>query len=96
VADITLHPGFEDTPDAMDLTQEQMRFLADLRKGARRAIAAQDATMTGPLIRANLVRWDDDPGEASEQRGPRGSSFTLTALGEVSLAEHEARQRLAD
>ncbi len=76
----------------MDLTLEQMRFLADLRKGARRASAAQDAAVIGPLIRANLVRWDDDPSDAAGSRRPRGSSFTLTTLGEASLAEHEARE----
>jgi hypothetical protein len=77
----------------MDLTREQMEFLADLRKGACRATAAQDATVIGPLIRANLVRWDDDPSEAAGHRAPRDSTFTLTGLGEALLAEHEARQQ---
>ena len=80
----------------MDLTPEQMTFLAGLRRGACRAIAAQDATVIGPLIRANLVRWDDDPREAAGSRRPPGSTFTLTPLGEVCLAVHEARQSLAD
>ncbi len=79
----------------MDLTREQIMFLVDLRKGACPATAAQDATVIGPLIRANLVRWDDDPGAAGH-RGTRTSSFTLTAFGEASLAEYEARRRLPD
>ena len=49
--------------------------------------------MIGPLIRANLVRWDDDPAEAAKRRRPPGSTFALTSLGAQSLAEHEARQR---
>jgi hypothetical protein len=87
--------SFGDTRDAMDLTQQQVRFLADLRNGACRATAAQDASVIGPLIRAHLVRWDDEPGPAGGQRhGMPGSTFTLTAFGEASLVEHEARQRL--
>ena len=77
---------------AMDLTRKQMVFLSGLRQGACRATAAQDASAIGPLIRANLVRWDDDPSEAAGSGRPRGSSFTLTSLGEASLAEHEARE----
>ena len=72
----------------MDLMQEQLAFLADLRKGARRASAAQDASMIGPLIRANLVCWEDDQRGAAARRNPPGSSFTLTDLGEAALAEH--------
>ena len=75
----------------MDLTREQRAFLADLRKGTCRATAAQDAGVIGPLIRANLVRWDDDPSDAGTRRKPPGSTFTLTPLGEVCLAEHDAR-----
>ena len=67
-----------------------MAFLADFRKGACRATAAQDANVTGPLIRANLVCWDDDPGEAAGRRKLPGSTFTLAPLGEASLAEYEA------
>jgi hypothetical protein len=80
----------------MDLTREQALFLAGLRGGTRRASAAQDASMIGPLIRANLVRWDNDPSEMAGRRNPAGSTFTLTALGEASLAEYEARDGLAD
>ena len=79
----------------MDLTRKQTVFLSGLRKGACRATAAQDASTIGPLIRANLVRWDDDQGTAGARREPPASSFTLTNLGERSLAEHEARQRVA-
>ncbi len=75
----------------MDLTVEQLAFLKDLRKGARRAIAAQDASVIGPLIRANLVRWDDNQSEAGGRHKPQGSSFTLTETGASCLAEHETR-----
>jgi hypothetical protein len=85
-----------ETSSAVDLTREQMTFLADLRKGTCRAIAAQDACVIGPLIRANLVRWDDDPGEAASRRRPPGSTFTLTPLGEACLAEQEAPGRLPE
>lgn len=80
----------------MDLTREQLAFLADLRKGARRATAAQDASVIGPLIRANLVRWEDDPSKTAGRREPRGSTFTLTTLGEASLLEHDAHEHTAD
>jgi hypothetical protein len=90
VTDPMLQSGWR-TPGALELTQEQIAFLADLRKGASRATAAQDAGVIGPLIRANLVRWDDDRGEAAGRGNPLGSSFTLTPLGEACLAEHEAR-----
>jgi hypothetical protein len=80
----------------MDLTREQLIFLADLRKGTRRATAAQDASVIGPLIRANLVRWDDDPSEAASRRKPPGSNFTLTPLGEGRLVDHEAQALLSE
>ncbi len=66
-----------------------MTFLVDLRKGTCRATAAQDASVIGPLIRANLVRWDVDPSEAASRRKPPGSTFSLTPFGESFLAEHE-------
>lgn len=75
----------------MLLTQEQLTFLVDLRKGTRRATVAQDASVTGPLIRASLVRWDDEPSNAAELHQPPGTTFTLTGLGEASLAEYEAQ-----
>jgi hypothetical protein len=74
----------------MQPTAPQVTFLTDLRNGARRARAAMDASMVGPLIRANLVRWDDDPGAAARRRRPPGSMFTLTSLGVQLLADHEA------
>ena len=80
----------------MDLSREQMTFLAALRKRTCRATAAQDAGVIGPLIRANLVRWDVDPSEAASRREPPGSTFTLTHLGEACLAEHEAQRRLPE
>ena len=73
----------------MELTREQLAFLADLRKGTCRATAAQDASVIGPLIRSHLVSWDDDRREVGTRRKPQGSSFTLTELGEAFLAEHE-------
>ena len=76
---------------AMELTTEQLAFLADLRTSARRATASLDASMIGPLIRANLVRWDDDPADAARRRQPPGSIFTLTRLGAQYLAAYEAR-----
>ena len=82
------------TSGVMDLTREQMTFLAELRKGACRATAAQDASAIGPLIRANLVQWDNDPDEAARRRKPPGSIFVLTVLGEACLAEHEAQERI--
>ncbi len=84
------------TASAVDLTREQIIFLANLRKGTCRATAAQDASVIGPLIRANLVRWDDDPSAAASRRKPPGSNFTLTPLGEACLAEHEAQGRLPE
>ena len=74
----------------MVLTREQMTFLIDLQKGACRATAAQDASVIGPLIRANLVRWDVDPSAPASRRNPQGSTFGLTPLGEACLAEYEA------
>lgn len=80
----------------MELTSEQLAFLADLRIGACRAVAALDASMIGPLIRANLVRWDDDPAEAARRRQPPGTTFTLTSLGEQCLAGHEVGGQLTE
>jgi hypothetical protein len=77
----------------MELTNEQMTFLADLRKGVCRAAAALDASMIRPLIRANLVRWDDDPAQAAKRRRPPGTTFTLTSLREQCLAEHEVKRQ---
>jgi len=79
----------------MDLTREQMIFLTDLRKGTCRATAAQDASAIGPLIRADLVRWDNDPNEAARRRKPPGSTFALTPRGEACLAEQEGQERTA-
>ena len=95
MTDLMLQSGWE-IPGAKDLTREQRAFLVDLRKGTRQATAAQDAVVIGPLIRANLVRWDDDPSDAGTRRKPRGTVFTLTPLGEACLAEHEARDRLPE
>ena len=78
---------------AMELTRLQLDFLVDLRTAACRVVAGLDAGVIGPLIRANLVRWDDDPAAPAKRRQPPGSTFALTSLGASSLAAHEARQR---
>lgn len=75
----------------MDLSREQLAFLIGLQKETCRATAAQDASVIGPLIRANLVCWDVDPSEAASRRNPAGSTFSLTPLGTAYLAEHEAQ-----
>ena len=93
MTDPMLQSGCE-APGAMDMTREQLAFLTELRRGTCRATAAQDASVIGPLIRANLVRWDDDPSGAASRRKPPGSTFTLTPLGEACLAEHEAEGSL--
>ena len=76
----------------MEPTAPQLIFLADLRHGPRRADAHLDASMVGPLIRANLVQWDDEPGDAARRRRPPSTIFALTWLGACLLAEHEARR----
>lgn len=76
----------------MDLTAKQLAFLADLRKGRCRATAAQDASVIGPLVRAHLVRWEEDTSEAETRHRPLGSSFTLTEVGALCLAEHAAQE----
>ena len=75
----------------MEPTARQLSFLTDLRRGARRAAAHLDASKVGPLIRAHLVQWDDEPGDAARRRRPPSTIFTLTGLGAGLLAEHEAR-----
>lgn len=75
----------------MDLTREQVAFLIGLQEGTCRATPAQDASVIGPLIRANLVRWDVDPSKAASRRNPEGTTFNLTPLGKAYLAEHEAQ-----
>lgn len=95
MTDLILQSGWK-TSGTKDLTREQRAFLADLRYGTRPATAIQDAVVIGPLIRANLVRWDDDPREAGTRRKPRGTIFTLTPLGEACLAEHEALDCLTE
>ena len=75
----------------MQPTTRQLRFLTDLRRGGTcRADAHLDASMVGPLIRANLVQWDDEPGDVARHRRPAGTIFSLTGLGAGLLAEHEA------
>ncbi len=76
----------------MEFSDERVAFLLELQKGARRALASMDAGMIGPLIRANLVRWDDDPSTAARLRDLPGSTFTRTEQGQRMLAEYEARR----
>lgn len=90
MTDLMRHLG-GDQINSMDLTREQMAFLIDLQKGTCRATAAQDASVIGPLIRANLVRWDVDPSAASSRRNPQGSTFSLTPLGAAYLVERVAQ-----
>ena len=78
----------------MELTMRQLTFLAGLREDARRAAAHLDTSMVGPLIRANLVQWDDEPGDTARRRRPPRTVFVLTGLGACLLAEHEARRCL--
>lgn len=92
--DQVLKSGWQ-TSGALDLTPEQLAFLIDLRRGTCRATAAQDASVIGPLIRANLVSWDDVPSDGGTGRKPPGSTFTLTPLGEECLAVHDARGDLS-
>jgi hypothetical protein len=66
------------------------------RSAGRCAVATLDASMIGPLIRANLVQWEDDPDEAAKRRRPPGTIFTLINLGEHCLAEHEMRRGSID
>ena len=75
----------------MDLTHKQMIFLASLRRAPRRASPALDAGVIGPLIRAGLVHWHDDSSDAAKRCNPPGSIFTITGVGESSLAEREAK-----
>lgn len=73
----------------MELNDAQLAFLCKLRTGSCRAVAALDASVIGPLIRANLVQWDDDPADAAKRRARGGSSFALTSLGERVLADQQ-------
>jgi len=74
----------------MQPAARELTFLAGLRRGAWRAAAHLDASMVGPLIRANLVQWDDEAGDAARRRHPPGTTFTLTGPGALLLAQHEA------
>jgi hypothetical protein len=44
----------------MELTTAQLRFLSSLSRAPIAASHNVDAGMAGPLIRANLIRWEDD------------------------------------
>jgi hypothetical protein len=65
----------------MQRTPAQWTFLADLARGSRATIACQDASMIGPLIRAELVAWTDDAGGPPHRRAEPNATFALTMLG---------------
>jgi hypothetical protein len=71
------------------LSTLQAAFLSALRQAPQRAAAHLDASMIGPLIRANLVQWDDEPDATGRRQVPH-STFSLTHLGAECLAAHEA------
>ena len=73
----------------LQLTPAQWTFLADLRRRPRAAVASQDASMIGPLIRAALVAWTDDADALPFHRAERRSNFALTMLGAQHLAERD-------
>lgn len=75
------------TNDMPDLTAEQLAFLDELSRAPRSAGAQVDAAVVGPLIRANLVRWEDDPGAAAQRHLTRRSTFSLTESGAQALAD---------
>jgi len=92
----SLETGTQMTPDSdhdtrrtakLELTAAQVEFLLSLSQGAIVAAHKVDASMVGPLIRANLVRWEDDAAAAARRRLTPGSTFTLT---------HEGAQVLLD
>jgi hypothetical protein len=70
-----------------------LAFSAYLRMGTCRATATQDASVIGPLIRANLVRWDDDPSKAVGRREPTATPTLLPTS--VSRAWPSMRHRNA-
>jgi hypothetical protein len=76
----------------MEPTSPQLTFLAELRRGPRGADAHLDASMVGPLIRANLVQCDDEPGDAARRRRPPSTIFALTPAGCMS-AGRELNER---
>ena len=68
-------------PIGMELTAAQLTFLNSLSQQPAVAAHDVDASMVGPLIRANLVRWEDDSDAAARRRLTPGSTFTLTPEG---------------
>jgi hypothetical protein len=74
----------------MELTEAQLKFLVSLSEAPVAAGHEVDASVVGPLIRANLVRWDDDAGAEAKRRLTPRSTFTLTPAGAQLLAERGA------
>lgn len=74
----------------MQLTHAQWGFLTDLRHGPCAAIAGQDASVIGPLIRAGLVAWTDDVAGIRWWRPRPAASFALTMMGAMRMADHDA------
>lgn len=71
----------------MELTTAQLRFLCSLSRAPIAAAHSVDAGMAGPLIRANLVRWEDDAGDAARRSLTPRSTFTLTPEGAQLLRD---------
>lgn len=71
----------------MELTTAQLEFLCSLRQASVAAAYNVDASVVGPLIRANLVRWEDDAGAAARRSLTPRSTFTLTLQGVQLLVD---------
>lgn len=71
----------------MDLTAAQLIFLRALSQHPAAARRSVDASVVGPLIRANLVRWEDDAGATARRSLTPGSTFTLTPEGTQVLRD---------
>jgi hypothetical protein len=74
----------------MQLTPAQWTFMTDLLGGPRVAAACQDASMIGPLIRAELVAWTDEADRPPHRRAEPAASFALTLLGARHMGMHGA------
>src|SRR5690349_6194723 len=61
------------------LTPEQITFLVSLLSGPRRTDDCHDAITVGPLLRLNLIAWDEPDHRLKGRRRP--STFTLSEAG---------------
>lgn len=73
----------------LELTAAQLSYLRALSQHPAAATHNVDASVVGPLIRANLVRWDDDAGAPARRRLTPGSTFTLTPEGAQLLIDSD-------